>query len=223
MEAGMHRKRIDALSVFNESRLKRNFLDFLKKKDSGGKVRPGALTPKELRELIKSIGNKKKVNITRVEYDGTPEDKPVTVQIVDIRDEYFTGKVINLERSIKQEMDEKLVFVKGGGGTIDFYYKDGDIKRVEQDIDESIIEQKNQDVLLEILDALDLEESILISFYDRNKGGVMNGTGRLLSKDVENKTFKVELNLINDIELDSPKTFDFDLEKDTILDLEVVI
>jgi hypothetical protein len=219
----MHRNKIDALHIFGESRLKRHFLDFLKKKAGSGKVRPGALTPNELKELIKSIGNKKKVNITRVEYDGTPEDKPITVQIVDIRDEYFTGKVINLERSIKQEMDEKLVFVKGGGGTVDFYYTDGDIKRVEQDIDESIIEQKNQDVLLEILDALDLEESILISFYDRNKGGVMNGTGRLIAKDVENKTFKVELNLINDIELYAPKTLDFDLEKDTILDLEVVI
>ena len=219
----MHRNKIDALYIFGESRLKRYFLDFLKKKDDSSKVRPGALTPKQLKELIKSIGNKKKVNITRVEYDGTPEDKPVTVQIVDIRDDYFTGKVINLERSIKQEMDDKLVFVKGGGGTLDFYYTDGDIKRVEQDIDESIIEQKNEEVLLEILDALDLEESILISFYDRNKGGVMNGTGRLIEKDVENKAFKVELNLINDIELDTPKTFDFDLEKDTILDLEVVI
>ena len=218
----MHRNKIDAINILGESRLKRYFLDFLKKK-GGGKVRPGALTPNELRELIKSIGNKKKVNITRVEYDGTPEDKPVSVQIVDIRDEYFTGKVINLERSIKQEMDEKLVFVKGGGGTVDFYYTDGDIKSVEQDIDESIIEQKNQEVLLEILDALDLEESILISFYDRNKGGVMNGTGRLTEKNIENKTFKVELNLINDIELDTPKTFDFDLEKDSILDLEVVI
>jgi len=219
----MHRNKIDAINIFGESRLKRNFLDFLKKKDGGGKVRPGALTPNELKDLIKSIGNKKKVNITRVEYDGTPEDKPVSVQIVDIRDEYFTGKVINLERSIKQEMDDKLVFVKGGGGTVDFYYKDGDIKSIEQDIDESIIEQKNEEVLLEILDALDLEESILISFYDRTKGGVMNGTGRLIAKDIENKTFKVELNLINDIELDTPKTFDFDLEKDSILDLEVVI
>ena len=218
----MHRNKIDALNILSESRLKRYFLNFLKKKD-GGKGRPGALTPNELRELIKSIGNKKKVNITRVEYDGTPENKPVSVQIVDIRDEYFTGKVINLERSIKQEMDDKLVFVKGGGGTVDFYYNDGDIKSVEQDIDESIIEQKNQGVLLEILDALDLEESILISFYDRNKGGVMNGTGRLIGKDIENKTFKVELNLINDIELDTPKIFDFDLEKDSILDLEVVI
>lgn len=219
----MHHKNYDALNILGDSRLKRNFLDFLKKKESSGNVRPGALTPSELRKLIKSIGNKKKVNITRVEYDGTPEEKPLAVQIVDIREEYFTGKVINLERSIKQEMDEKLVFVKGGGGTVDFYYADGDIKSVEQDIDESIIEQKNQEVLLEILEALDLEESILISFYDRNKGGVINGTGRLISKDIENKTFTVELNLINDIELDAPKEIEFDLEKDSILDLEVVI
>jgi len=219
----MHHIKFDASIIVGESRTKRHFLDFLKKKEGGRNVRPGALTPKQLKELIKSIGNKKKVNITRVEYDGTPEQTPIAVQIVDIREEYFTGKVINLERSIKQEMDDKLVFVKGGGGTIDFYYSEGDIKSVEQDIDESIIEQKNQEVLLEILDALDLEESILISFYDRNKGGVMNGTGRLVAKDIENKTFKVELNLINDIELDTPKDLEFDLEKDSILDLEVVI
>jgi len=120
-------------------------------------------------------------------------------------------------------MDQKLVYLKGGGGTIDFYFDEGDIKSVEQDFDESIIEQKNQDELLEILDALDLDEAILISFYDRVKGGVMNGSGKLINKDVEKRIFKVELTLINDIELDVPKEIELDLSKDTILDLEVVI
>lgn len=218
----MHRHKFDASYLIGESRIKRHFLGLFKKK-SQSNIRPGALTPDQLKTRIKEIGNRKKVNITRVEYDGTPEEKPVTVQIVDIRDDYFTGKVVNLERSIKQDMDEKLVFVKGGGGTIDFYYNDGDISSVEQDIDESIIEQKNQNELLEILDALDIDEAILISFYDRDKGGVMNGSGKLVEKDIENKTFKVELNLINDIELDVPKTIRLNLEKDTVLDLEVVI
>ena len=216
----MYRQKFDVSYLTGETRLKRHFLNLFKKKPKVH-VRPGALSPEELKARVKEIGNKKKVNITRVEYDGTPEDKPVTVQIVDIRDDYFTGKVVNLERSIKQ--DNKLVFVKGGGGTIDFYYTDGDIKSVEQDIDESIIEQKNQDELLEILDALDLDEAILISFYDRDKGGAMNGSGKLIEKNVAEKTFKVELNLINDIELDVPKIIDLDLEKDTVLDLEVVI
>jgi hypothetical protein len=218
----MHRFKNDASYLFGETRIKRHFLDMFRKKGSGN-VRPGALSPKELKALVKKIGNKKKVNITRVEYDGTPEGKPVSVQIVDIREEYFTGKIINLERSIKQEMNEKIVFVKGGGGTIDFYYNEGDIMSVEQDIDEDIIEQKNPEELLEILDALDLNESILISFYDRDKGGVMNGSGKLISKDIENKTFTVELSLINDIELDTPKEITLDLDKDSVLDLEVVI
>jgi len=95
--------------------------------------------------------------------------------------------------------------------------------KIEADVDEIIIEQKNETELLEILDALDLNESILISYYDRGKGGVLNGTGRLLSKDVGAKTFEVELNLINDIELDKPKTVSLNTEKDTVLDLEVVI
>ena len=120
-------------------------------------------------------------------------------------------------------MDDKLVYVKGGGGTLDFYYTDGDVMKVEEDIDESIIEQKNKEELLEILDALDLDEAILISYYDREKGGVMNGSGKLTAKDLENQTFKVELNLINDIELDIPKEIHLDLEKDVVLDLEVVI
>ena len=81
----------------------------------------------------------------------------------------------------------------------------------------------NEKELLEILDALDLDESILISYYDMDKGGVINGTGKLIEKDVENRTFKVELSLINDIELDEPKTIEFNLENDKVLDLEVVI
>lgn len=219
----MHHKNNDASHLIGEPRVKRYFLGF-GKKESRKNIRPGALSPSELKALIKKIGNKKKVNIIRVEYDGTPEDKPVSVQIVDIREDHFAGKIINLERSIKQEMDDKLVFVKGGGGTIDFYYTDGDIKSVEQDIDEDIIfEEKNPEVLLEILDALDLNESILISFYDRNKGGVMNGSGKLIEKNVEERTFSVELSLINDIELDNPKVINLDLSKDSILDLEVVI
>jgi len=209
-------------ALSGESRLKRHFLNLFKSKKKST-VRPGALTPEALRNRVKEIGKGKKVNITRVEYDGTPEARPITVQIVDIREEYFTGRVINLERDIKEDMDEKVVYVKGGGGVIDFYYNEGDVASVEEDIDESIIEQKNQGELLEILDALDLNEAILISYYDRQKGGVINGSGKLIEKDVETKTFKVQLNLINDIELDVPKEIKLDLNHDTVLDLEVVI
>jgi hypothetical protein len=221
MEALMHHNKFDAFEIFGTSHLNRHFLGFFKKKKVH--IRPGALTPEELKKVVNQIGKNKKVNIVRVEYDGTPEDKPVAIKIADIQEDYFTGVIVNLERSIKQEMDQKLVFVKGGGGTIDFYFNEGDIKSVVEDIDESILEPKDPAELLEILDALDLDEAILLSFYDRDKGGVMNGSGKLVEKDVENKTFKVELNLINDIELDIPKTIQLDLDKDTVLDLEIVI
>lgn len=208
--------------LFLEDRHQRHFLGLFKSK-KGPSGRPGALPPEDVKRLVQEIGEKKKVNIYRVQYDGTPEDKPVTVQILDIREDYFTGEVVNVERSIKEEMDNRLVYSKGGGGTIDFYYTDGDVMKIEQDVDEIIIQQKNETELLEILDALDLNESILISFYDRTKGGVLNGTGKLITKDVAEKNFEVELNLINDIELDKPKTVSLNIDKDTVLDLEVVI
>ncbi len=176
-----------------------------------------------MREIIKKIGKGKKVNIQRVEYDGTPEEKPVTVKIIDITDDYFTGSVINVERSIKQELDDRIVFIKGGGGTIDFYYDDGDIMRIEEDVDEQIIQQRNTEELLEILDALEMNEDILISYYDEQKGGVINGRGKLVGKDINSKDFTVEFSVINDIELDKPKTIQLNLDKDYVLDIEVVL
>jgi hypothetical protein len=211
----------NARMLFEGDRITRHFFKFFKSKKT--KVRTGALDPNELKKLVNQIGKHKKANIRRVEYDGTPEETPVSIDIVDIREEYFTGKIINVERSIMQDMDEKTVYVKGGGGTIDFYFNDGDILSIEEDIDETVIKQMNADELLEILDALDLNESILIGYYDRAKGGVINGVGKLIEKDVVAKTFKVELNLINDIELDDPKIVALDLEKDSVLDLSVMI
>jgi hypothetical protein len=195
---------------------------FWGKKQNKSTPRPGTLSPEEVKKLVNEIGKNKKVNIQRVQYDGTLDD-PVAVKIVDIRDEYFTGRVVNIERSIRQDINEKTVYVKGGGGTIEFYYEDGDIASIEEDLDEQIIEQKNVEEIVEILEALDLNEEILISYYDHSKGGVINGVGRLLDKDLSNRTFKVELSLINDIELDEPITINLNMQKDTVLDLEVVL
>ncbi len=201
----------------------RYFINFFKSKKKKIEVRPGAMQPEEVKKRINEIGKNKKVNIRRVEFDGTPEQEPISVKVVDIRDEYFTGSIINVERSLKQEQDDKLVYVKGGGGTLDFYYNDGDIMSIEEDIDEEIIQEHDTEELLQILDALDLNESILISYYDRTKGGVINGSGKLVAKDIEKKTFTAELNLVNDIELDKPKVVNLDLEKDTVLDIEVIL
>ncbi|WP_456407344.1 hypothetical protein [Caldithrix abyssi] len=206
--------------IFEQGR-QRYFLGLFKRKKKV-ELRPGAMPPEKVKEIVKKIGKNKKVNIRRVEYDGTPEEKPITVRIIDIKDDYFTGNVINVERSIKQELDEKVVYIKGGGGTIDFYYEDGDIMSIEEDVDEVVIEQRNIGELVEILDALDINEEILISYYDEAKGGVINGRGRLISKNLENNDFEVEFSVINEIELDRPKVVKLNLEKDKVLDIEVV-
>jgi len=207
------------LNIWNSEAHLRFFWGRKKQKIS---LRPGALTEKDVKKLVNEIGKNKKVNVQRVQYDGIMDD-PVAVKIVDIRNDYFTGKVVNVERSIRQDIDEKTVYIKGGGGTIDFYFDDGDIVSIEEDLDEQIIAQKNVDEILEILNALDVNEDILISYYDHGKGGMINGVGRLLEKDIPNRTFKVELNLVNDIELDEVITISLNLQKDTVLDLEIVI
>jgi len=209
-------------SFFGEDRIKRHFINFFKTKKKV-LVRPGAMEPEDVKKLIREIGKGKKVNLRRVEYDGTPEEQPLTLRIVDIRDDHFVGKIVNVERSIKQDMNDKLVYVKGGGGIIEFYFTDGDILSVEEDIDETIFEERNTDELLEILDALDLNESVLLGYYDVKQGGVKNGMGLLVEKDLDAKTFSVDLNQINGIELDQPKKVTLNLNTDKVLDLEVML
>jgi hypothetical protein len=203
-----------------ENRSRRFFMKIFKSKT---KVRVGALMPDDVKQKIIKIGKGKKVKIIRMAYDGTPEDSPIEVKIIDIGNDHFTGKVVNVERSISESQSEKLIFIKGGGGTLDFRFTDGDIVSVEEDIDEKIVEQRNVDEIREILDALDLREEINISYYDKNEGGVINGVGTLDEKNMETLDFKVTLILINDIKLKKTKTIALNLNNDKILDLEVVI
>lgn len=208
--------------LYHEPLMRRYFLKLFKSK--GRKTeRTGALSPEELKKLVISIGRGKKVDITRLAYDGTPEDPPVAVKIIDIGSDHFTGKFINVERSISESQSDKRIFVKGGGGTIDFNFKDGDILKIEEDIDEEIVEQRNIEEIKEILDALDLEEEINISYYDKNEGGFINGLGILKDKNMDTYDFTVTLNLINEIPLQHPREVSLNLERDQILDLEVVI
>jgi hypothetical protein len=186
-------------------------------------MRPGALAPDELKRKVIAIGRGKKVNITRLDIDGTPEEMPISVKIIDIGADHFTGKVVNVERSISESQSDKLIYARAGGGTVDFRFNDGDIMKVELDIDEQIVTQRNIDEIKEILDALDIGEDINISYYDKNEGGVINGTGVLDEKNMDNLDFKITLRLINEIELKQPREVRLNLEKNEILDLEVVI
>jgi hypothetical protein len=209
--------------IFDQDPLIKRYFFKLFKSKAKRIIREGVLSAEELKKKINEIGKNKKVNITRLAYDGQPEDKPTTVKIIDIRDDHFTGKVINVERSIKQSEDQRVVYIKGGGGTIDFYYSDEDISSIEEDIDEEIIEQRNIDEIKEILDALDINEDIIISYYDENEGGVINGVGVLSEKNMETLDFKLSLKIINEIELSHPREVSLNLNRNNILDLEVVL
>jgi hypothetical protein len=182
-----------------------------------------AIPPAELKKRVIELGKGTKVSITRLGYDGVPEENPVEVKIIDIGNDHFTGKVVNVDREVSESQDTKLIFVKGGGGTIDFRFRDGDILAIEEDIDEEIIEERSIEEVREILEALDINEDITISYYDKDKGGVMNGLGVLTEKSMETLDFKVTLSMINEIKLREPKEVSLNLENDQILDLEVVI
>jgi len=200
----------------------RYFLKFFKKKSKAPKYE-NTIPSDKLKKIIADIGKGQKVNITRVTYDGTPEDKPVSVKIVDIREDHFTGRVVNVERSIKQAENDSLVYVKGGGGAIDFYYEDGDIISVEEDIDQEVIETRNVQEVKEILEALDIDEDIIVSYYDESEGGVINGKGKLIEKDMDTMDFKVKFMMINEIDLNNPREILLNLNNDKIVDLEIVI
>ena len=200
----------------------RYFLKFFKKKSVAPKYE-NTIPSDKLKQIVNGIGRGQKVNITRITYDGTPEDKPVSVKIVDVREDYFTGRVVNVERSIKQAENDSVIYVKGGGGAIDFYYEDGDIISVEEDIDQEVIETRNVQEVKEILEALDVNEDIIVSYYDESEGGVINGIGVLMEKDMETMDFKVKFTKINEIELKAPREILLNLNNDKIVDLEVVL
>ncbi len=216
------KKRLFAIQLDDAPPGSKYFLKFFKRKSKSPKYE-NAISSDDLKKLINDIGIGKKINITRIDYDGQPDDQPVSVKIVDIRDDNFTGKIINVERSIKQAENDFIVYIKGGGGSVEFYFDDGDIIKVEEDIDRSVMEQRNVDEVKEILDALDLNEDIIVSYYDESEGGVINGTGILVDKDMETLDFKVKFTKINEIELGKPREIQLNLNKDKIVDLEVML
>ena len=204
---------------------RRYFLNLFKSKKQklDESRRPDVIPPEELKKRVIELGRGKKISILRLSYDGFPEDHPVAVKIIDIGNDHFTGKVVNVDREVSESQEKKLIFVKGGGGTIDFQFADGDILTIEEDIDEEIIEERSIEEVREIIEALDLNEDITISYFDRDKGGVINGLGVLSEKDMETLDFKVTLKMINEITLNEPRVVSLNIEKDQILDLEVVL
>lgn len=184
-------------------------------------LRPGAMPPEEVKKRIREIGEDKIIEIIRIGYDGEIDDIPLIVRILEIQDEYFIGKVINPERELIEETSESVVYAKKGGGVIEYYYSDGDIHDIIESRDEEILETaKNIEELKEIFEAIELEDPILVCYWDRSKHGTINVLGILKSKDQEKGTFEIELQSINNVELEKKQTRKFDLNKDLIIDIQ---
>ena len=62
-----------------------------------------------------------------------------------------------------------------------------------------------------------------MSYYDDSEGGVINGVGVLLEKDMETLDFKVKFSKINEIKLNTPREIILNLNNDKIVDLEIVL
>jgi len=195
---------------------------FKKRKEPQIQVRPGAMPPQEVKKTIESLGEGKIIEIIRIGYDGQIDDMPLIVQITGIYPEGFSGKIVNVEREMIEAGSETIVYARGGGGTVEFSYSDGDIKEIKVSEDEKLIaEERDISALQEILGALENGDNILISYFDPKHQGNVNAEGTILYKSPDNKKLKVLIEKINRVELEKKFEKDFDIERDLVIDLDI--
>ena len=194
-----------------------------KKKKVRFKGRTGAMSPQEIKKVIEEIGIGQQIEILRIGYDGSTDDIPISVEIIDTSDYSFTGKIINLERRMIESATDKLVYAKTGGGVLEFNYNDGDIKEIMLSHDEELIEQE-RDIgnLKEVLAALDTGDHVIVAYYDNQQKGTVNTEGVITEKSDTDDIFTLIIEKINKIELERKITKKFDLQKDLVIDIELV-
>ncbi len=196
---------------------------FKKKKGVKAETRPGAMSPEQVKAKINEIGIGKQIEILRIGYDGEIDDMPIIVEILDIYEDGFSGKIVNVERQMIESATEKLVYAKKGGGIIHFRFDDGDIKEITVSQDEQLLQQeRNIEALKEILNALDIGDRVMIAYYDEKERGTLNAEGVLLEKSEDGHTFRLQLEKINRIELEKKITKTFSIDKDLVIDIEIV-
>lgn len=194
-----------------------------KKKVQRGVSRPGAIKPEELKKIVNEMGVGSVVEILRIGYDGNIDDLPVLIKITQISDENFSGKIVNVEKQMIEEGTEKIIFAKMGGGIIEFQYDDGDIKEINKSIDQSVVaESRDVSAQKDILAALEIGDKIMMAYYDEKQHGSVNVEGTLLSKSAENNKFKIMIEKINRIEIEKKHEREFDIEKDLVIDIDMV-
>ena len=196
---------------------------FKKKSKKKVVIRPGALSPEKVKEIIQGLGIGKQVEIMRIGYDGEIDDMPIMVELINITDEGFTGRIINVERQMIESATAKLVYARSGGGIIDFRFDDGDIKEISVSQDQELIEQeRNIESLKEILQALDAGDHVIVAYYDTKARGTLNAEGTILKKSEDSSSFDLKIERINRIELEQKKEKSFNIDNDLVIDIEMV-
>jgi hypothetical protein len=198
------------------------FWPFRKKK---GKfiIRGGALQPDEVKKRIQEAGIGKQVEIIRIGYDGMLDDMPVVVEIIDISNHGFTGRIVNLERLMIESATRNLIYAKKGGGVLEFFYNDGDIKDITLSRDKELLEkERNISSLTEILAALDQGDHVIVAYFDTKHKATVNTEGMILEKDETNENFTLQIEKINRIELEKKISKQFNIQKDLVIDIEMV-
>ena len=185
--------------------------------------RPGAVSEQDLKRRVKEFGEGAIVEILRIGYDGTIDDIPMMIKITSITEDSFTGRIVNVERQMIEERTEKLIFAKKGGGLIEFFYDEGDIRDITRSMDETVVaESRDISSQKEILAALEIGDKIMMAYLDEKQHGSVNVEGTLLSKSEENTRFKIMIEKVNRIEVEKKVEKEFDVEKDLVIDIDMI-
>lgn len=203
---------------------KQHFFNFFRRKGSGSvEVRPGALTPEEVKRTVERLGQGKIVELLRIGYDGTVDDMPMIIELTHISREGFSGKIVNVERRIIEGSSHSMVYAKRGGGVVDFLYSDGDIKEIKESRDaDELSDAREVTMIMELLMALEVKDRILVAYYDEKHRGTVNVEGILLSKSSGHRIFKMVIEKINGIELERKIERQFDIENDLVIDISLI-
>jgi hypothetical protein len=203
---------------------KNHFFGFLSPKGGNtAMVRPGAMPPEEVKSAVERFGEGMIVEILRIGYDGLMDDMSVLLEIIRISPEGFSGKIVNVERRMIEENSRRLIYVRSGGGVIDFLYSDGDIKEIKESRDaDELTEARDISQIHDLLAALDVEDRILVAYYDEKHRGTVNVEGVLLSKSTGNKIFRIVIEKINGVELETNIEKQFDIDNDLVIDISLV-
>jgi hypothetical protein len=204
------------------------FIDFRigKKEHFWGKrkktSRPGSMASEDVKKLVEELGTDRKVKIRRIDVMGDMQDAPIEVVITGLFSDHFSAKVVNLERKlIEKAATSGTVYLKGGGGLIDFYYDDGDIKEIIVDVDESIMGEIDTETASEIIVALEEGDTIRVSYFDNVEKSAVNCEGEFLKRISEVK-FILLAKRINSVELPDPHEIELDSTVNPILDIQII-